>query len=327
MRARAIMVATKLGVFEALKDKPATAGEVAGLIGTETRATEKLLNSLVGSGYLGVDGQSYTLSSVVRKWLLKECPQSLHDNMVHRFLEWDAAAHFEEFVRTGQPLNVHQGMGPDQWATYQRGMRSLAGLSAPEVVRRVPMPAGARRMLDLGGSHGYYSVALCRRYPQLCSTILDLPAAIEFARPILAQENMGERVVYRAEDVLAADLGVDQWDFVYASQLLHHLSADTNRDLLRRAARALRPGGVVAIVEVVRPHSPGAAGQTGALLDLFFAVTSPSGSWSIEELTEWQTQAGLTPRKPIRLLSIPGAVIQAAVKPHLSGQDGAARTP
>ena len=50
VRARTIMVAVKLGVFEALKDQPATAEEVAARIGANAHATEKLL----GSRRLGV---------------------------------------------------------------------------------------------------------------------------------------------------------------------------------------------------------------------------------------------------------------------------------
>ena len=77
-------------------------------------------------------------------------------------------------------------------------MRSGAHLATPEIVRRVRLSAGARQMLDIGGSHGYYSVAFCREYPALQATILDLPQAIEHAAPLLAREGMGERVVYRA---------------------------------------------------------------------------------------------------------------------------------
>jgi len=42
-------------------------------------------------------------------------------------------------------------------------MRNLAGLAAGEVTERFPMPPGARDMLDIGGSHGYFSVSLCRK--------------------------------------------------------------------------------------------------------------------------------------------------------------------
>jgi SAM-dependent methyltransferase len=125
---------------------------------------------------------------------------------------------------------------------------------------------------------------------------------------------MGPRVVHRPADVLTADLGTAQADLVFISQLLHHFDANSNRRLLEKVAQALRPGGIVAILEVIRPKSPRSAGQTGALLDLFFAVTSLSGTWSQAELAGWQRGGGLTPHKPIRLRTIPGGCIQAAEK-------------
>jgi SAM-dependent methyltransferase len=314
MLARTIMVATKLGVFEALRDRSAAAGDVAAHIGTNKTSTEKLLNGLVGAGYLTWQNGQYRLARVARKWLLKDSPCSLHDNMLHRFLEWEIAEHFEDFVRTGKALDVHAGLTAEKWETYQRGMRSLAGLSAQEVAGRLPMPRGATTLLDIGGSHGYYSVALCRRHAGLTATILDLPEAVAAARPILAKENMGDRMVFRAENAVAANLGNEQWDVVFMSQFLHHLDADTSRQLLSRVARSLRPGGVAAIVEVIRPDKPSTAGQTGALLDLFFAVTSLSGTSSIAELTAWQREAGLVPAKPIWLRTLPGAAIQPAYK-------------
>jgi hypothetical protein len=46
-----------------------------------------------------------------------------------------------------------------------------------------------------------------RKYPQLGATILDLLAAVTHAAPTLARESMGERIVHRAGDALADDLG------------------------------------------------------------------------------------------------------------------------
>jgi len=101
------------------------------------------------------------------------------------------------------------------------------------------------------------------------------------------------------------------------SQLLHHFDLETNRAFARRAARALRPGGAFVILELIRPSSPNAAGQVGALLDLYFALTSQSGTWSVEEMSAWQTDAGLTPRAPIALRTVPGAVEIIATKPAI----------
>jgi tRNA A22 N-methylase len=53
-------------------------------------------------------------------------------------------------------------------------------------------------MLDIGGSHGYFSVVLCRKHKGMRSVILDLPKAITQAAPILAAERMEDRVVQDA---------------------------------------------------------------------------------------------------------------------------------
>ena len=313
---RTILVASKLGVFQTLAPGPLNSTEVADRIHTNPHATEKLLNGLVGCKYLRHDGQRYSLARVARKWLLEESPRSLHDNMLFRLqMEWNLVEQYEEFVRTGKPLDLHSsGMGDEEWGLYQRAMRSIASLASDEIARRAPVPKEATAMLDIGGSHGYFSVALCRRHPGLSSTILDLPDAIKHAAPILAKENMGDRVVHKPGNALTDDLGENVWDVVFISHLLHHFDDPTNRELSKRVARALKPGGVFTIQEILRPRSPGEAGQMGALMDLFFALTSESGTWSIEDMTDWQRQAGLTPRKPVRLMTVPGGGLISAVK-------------
>ena len=75
------------------------------------------------------------------------------------------------------------------------------------VARHLPLPRLARQMLDIGGSHGYFSVAICRRYTQLRATILELPDAIKHAAPLLAREGMGERVAHRAGSAFTDDRG------------------------------------------------------------------------------------------------------------------------
>lgn len=313
--ARTVMVATKLGIFEALAPGPLPAGEVAARCGTHPGPSTKLLNALVGAGYLRVEGEYYVLAPVTRKWLLRESPQSLHDNLLFRFMEWDIVTNYEEFMRTGTPLDVHESIASaEQWNLYQRGMRSLAAISGQEVARRTPIPNSARDMLDIGGSHGHNSVVLCRRHPGLRAVILDLPEAVAQAAPILAEEKMGNRVVHRAGNALTDDLGSEAWDVIFAAQLVHHFDDATNRELARRVARALRPGGVFVIQETIRPASPTQGGQTGALLDLYFALTSQAGTWSYAEMANWQAQAGLKPKKPIRFRTVPGMGQQAAVK-------------
>ena len=312
--ARTIAVATKLGVVDAVASKPRSAQELASHLAVDARALEKLLNLLVSSGYLRFRDERYAPTHLARRWLLQDSPQSLHDSMLLRFLEWEAMEGTEDFVRTGRALDVHDLIREEQWVVYQRGMRSLARLSAGEVSSRVQLPSRATAMLDLGGGHGAYSVAFCRQHPQLQATIIDLPPAVESAAPILAEEKMGARVVYRSGNVLTTDFGTDQWDLIFISHLLHHFDEASNEELLRRAARALHFEGVLVVLDVLRPTSPNASSQTGALLDLYFAITSNSGTWSREEITRWFRQGGLRPDRAIKLRTAPGITVMTASK-------------
>jgi SAM-dependent methyltransferase len=194
-------------------------------------------------------------------------------------------------------------------------MRAMANAAAAEAVRRMPVPKGARKMLDIGGSHGYYSVALCRRHDGLRSEVLDLPQAVEQAARLLAAEGMGDRVVHRPGDALAEDLGTEAHDLVLVAQLVHHFSEEQNRELAARVAAALRPGGVFAVLDEFRPRTAKDAGQVGALLEFYFALTSQSGTWAVEEIADWQRRARLEPGRPIRFRTVPGVGIQAATKP------------
>lgn len=302
--ARAITTATRLGLFDALSGGARSARAVAETCATDERATEKLLNLLVTMKYVGFGSGSYTLARNARRWLLADAPGSVRDFILMKELEWSWIGQLERFMRDGQPLDVHGTMSTDDWGAYQRGMRAQANLLAPLLARRLPVPAGASEMLDIGGSHGYFSVVVCRRHPALRATVLDLPPAVEQAAPLLAREGMGDRVVHRAGDAVTDDLGEATYDLILVASLVHHFDDATNRLLARKAARALRPGGYFVIADALRPPSPGRGGQQAALFDLYFALTSESGLWTFDEMRSWQLDAGLTPRRSISL--VPG---------------------
>lgn len=189
-------------------------------------------------------------------------------------------------------------MTEEEWGIYQRGMRSGIAMMAHWIARHLPLPRTATQMLDIGGSHGYFSVAICRRYPQLRATILELPEAVSHAAPMLAKEGMGTRVVHRTGNALTEELGVEVYDLVFMAAVVHHFDDTTNRELMRRIGRALKPGGIVAIWEAVRQDPAGKIRQVGGLLDLFFGFFSEAGTWSHGEVASWFQAANLKAQRP-----------------------------
>ena len=313
--ARAIVAATELGVFDAIGGERLSANEVASACGTDPRATERLLNLLVSMRYLKFGGGRYRLSSSTARWMVRGAPDGIRDLVLMKRLEWRWMDGLETYLRSGTPIDVHGTMSPEDWSAYQRGMRAQANIAGPRLARFVPVPKGARDMLDIGGSHGYWSVLLCRRHPGLMATVLDLPGAVQEAAPLLEREGMGDRVMLRAGDALTDDLGQNAYDLIIMFSLVHHFDEVTNRALVARAAGALRPGGRMVILEALRP-TPGRGGQFGAFFDLYFGMTSESGTWTLQEMASWQVAAGLLPRsQPFALRFVKDVGLALADKP------------
>lgn len=314
MLTRAMMAATRLGVFEVLAEGPRTVDEVASACSADPTAMQRLLNALVGAKCLQRRGEHYILPKRARQWLLKEGKHSFHDQILLHYLEWGWWDHCEEYIKTGRPLSVHTQMDDEQWGVYQRGMRAGIEWPARWIARVVPLRKDASAMLDIGGAHGHFSAAICRRYPKMRSVVLELPEAIRHAAPILAQEGLGDRIVHRAGDARCDDLGEQVYDLVFLSAVVHHFDAATNRELMKRIARCLRPGGAVAIWEVVRQDGGGKVRQVGGLMDLFFGLFSRSGSWTPSEIAGWLQAAELKPDRPRHAPLLPDLALHVGRK-------------
>jgi 2-polyprenyl-3-methyl-5-hydroxy-6-metoxy-1,4-benzoquinol methylase len=313
--AQVVMVASKVGLFDALEPGPATAEEIARRCDISPFGTAKLMPTLVSSGYLKARGETFSLTRMARKWLPSSSPNSLADKLAFQFREWTYLERSEEFVRTGKQQDFHNSMDDHDWGLYQRGMKSISAASAGPVAARIPIPDGATDLLDIGGSHGTYSVALCRRHAGLNAVVLDLPDAVRHSAPLLAAEGLGDRVRHQVGTALTDDLGTEAYDAVIIVGVVHHFTEDQNRELAAKVARALRPGGSYTIADFFRLPHPSQAEQPAALMDFYFALTSESGTWSPAQMASWQRQANLTPAKPTHL---PGGYLglQSATKPR-----------
>lgn len=316
--ARIVMAATQAGLFESLREGGLTAEHVASRCGTHGPATSKVLDALLALGYLAFRKGRYELNRLSRKWLLADSPDTLVHKLAFQQIEWRWTENVDRWLQDGSTQDMHRSLSSDEWRRYQWAMRDVATTPAKEVAWRVRLPKNAAALLDIGGSHGFYSVELCRRHSSLTATILDLPAAVPAAAEILAREGMGPQVRHVPGNALEDDFGQATFDVILIALLVHHFSDEQNRALAVKVARALRPGGLFLIVDAVRIESPEDANRpnrrAGAVLDVYFALTSDSGTWSLGQMQDWQRAAGLRTLRPIWLRSLPGAVALRATR-------------
>jgi len=169
-------------------------------------------------------------------------------------------------------------------ADEPRHHRHLAAAGA-EAAREVAalLPAGA--LLDLGAGAGTYSRAYLERHPAARATLVDDAAILALGG------DLGPRARFAAGDLLALPLAPH--DVVLLANVLHLHDPERCRAIVSRAAAALRPGGVAAVVEIAIAEDR--AGPLDALLfALDMAVYSDGTVYPASALATFLEGAGLT---------------------------------
>ena len=312
--ARSVHMAVKTGMFRALAGGPLGAAEIARRGGTGPRATRAVLDVLAGTQLLTfADGRS-ALTEQAHEWLSGAARDDYDNYLKMGLLEWMWHSETEAYLRTGRTLDFHANLTRELWTIYQNAMH--ASMKCDEELLQIsPVPPGAARFLDLGGASGYHSARFCRKYPGLRAEAVDLPAAIEVSRPRFEADaaDLRDRGTRVADDVRTMELGEAQYDVIFAEALLHVLTHEDIASLMKRAARALKPGGYLVIAEPLRIGLPSECGQNTAVFCLLLELICQSQIWTLQEIADWERGAGLEPLPP--KLIYPTFGMQAAQKP------------
>jgi 2-polyprenyl-3-methyl-5-hydroxy-6-metoxy-1,4-benzoquinol methylase len=310
MAARTLMAGERLGVYAALADGSATVEELAARLKLSPEGTRALLEALEACEAVERTRGRYRLADRARRWLDPCSPQYVGDFLGFNYAQWDWWGHLEDVVRTGEAMDIHRFSPEDpRWRSYIHAMHQLARLSAPEVARAIPLPGGARQVLDLGGAHGWFAAELCRRNKGLKATVLDLEGSVRVGREIIAQAGLSQVVTHRAGDLLTSELG-GPYDAVLLFQVVHHLSPAQNVALLRRIRTALTHKGTLAVLEYLREDKekpPSAA----SLIGLHYYLTSKAAAYTPAEVEGFLDDAGfrIESARPVRHLPLQTLII------------------
>jgi SAM-dependent methyltransferase len=292
--ARALTTATVLGVFDALADEPAAPGELAERLGLDPLGTETLLTALLTLGYIESGaGERLRNSAVSRRLLVSSSPESIATFVgAQADLHWEVLDRLPEAVRDGWAYSMHEERHgeKERWAAYIRGLFEISRPEHEANAALVPVES-PRRLVDVAGGHGGFSMAMCRRHPELEATVLDLPPSAAVGREIVEQEGFADRIAFREGDVFEAGLGEDL-DVVSVFNLIHHLPEERDRELCRMARSALRRGGCLIIGDSARPEPGEGVSEHGAISSLLFYAWSHSRNFKPSEIRGWMEAAG-----------------------------------
>jgi len=291
-----LFAASDLGVFARLAETgEAEGGTLARTLGVDERGLRLLLDAGVAVGLLAKDGNRYRNRPDTAAFLVPGRPGDLSGAIRYNRDVYAAWGRLSQMVKTGAPVEKpeeHLGLDPQRTRTFVMAMHFRALGIGQAVLPQLDL-RGRRKLLDVGGGPGTYSMLIARAYPEMACTVLDLPDVVAIASELIRQAGLDERVRALAGDYRTAAFPPDN-DAVNFFGVLHQESPDSICALLRKAAGALAPGGVVHVMDMMTDATH-TQPRFSALFAVNMALTTLNGwVFSDAELKQWMEAAGFT---------------------------------
>jgi len=304
MPSRALLTALELDLFTAI-GPGASAEQAASKIHADPRATEMLLNAVASLKLLEKrDGMFFNTAASAR-FFSAGSRDNAQPGLLHIAHIWHRWSTLTECIRAGTAVETAR---EEDWTRdFIAAMDHNAKERAAAVVKAVGAN-GIKRMLDLGGGSGAYSIAFARAVPGLKSEILDLAEVVPLTQQYIRQAGLSDRITTRMGDMLRDSLG-ENYDLVIILGICHMFSPEENRQLFRRAYGALAPKGRLVIQDfILEPNKT--APRAAALFSLNMLVGTRAGaSYSEPEYAAWMREAGFSDVRRVRLPGPSGLMI------------------
>jgi SAM-dependent methyltransferase len=295
-------------VFDTLERGAKTLQQVAKETGASERGLRALMNALVGLELLKKDRQGkYSLTRESENFLLSDTPGTLAGFFAmastHIVPDW---LRLNEAVKTGAPpIAVNrETQGPQFFSVLVENIIPMSYPAAVALGQALGLKRKRERVrvLDIAAGSGIWGIALAQQSPRVHVTAQDWPEMIPTTKRITNKFGAADRCSFIEGDVLEADFGKD-YDIATLGHILHTEGEERSRKLLKKAFRALKPSGTIAIAEWLVNDD-----RTGPLNGLMFAVnmlvhSERGDTFSFNEIKSWLQDAGF---KKVRKLAAPG---------------------
>ncbi len=292
-RSRVLLTAYELGLFSVLGTQKKSSLEVACALGTDQRATDRLMNALCAMGLLRKSESLFSNTQASGQYLVKESPDFMA-GLMHTVHLWDAWSTMTGAVYRGGSIlkKDFDDRGKNWLEAFIAAMHWRAIRNAPDIVSLIDLTR-ISKVLDVGGGSGAYAMAFVKAAPNIRATVFDLPGVVSLAQGYIKQAGLSEYVEAIVGNYLIDELGKG-FDLVFISAVIHSNSPEENQLLLKKAVRALNPRGKVVIHDfIINEDRTGPA--RSALFALNMLVATEGGdTYTESELRAWMTAAGLS---------------------------------
>ncbi|HWF39890.1 MAG TPA: methyltransferase [Candidatus Acidoferrales bacterium] len=294
---RILSTAVQLDIFSKIASGAQTVSEIAKAAGASERGTSMLLNALRGFELLTKHKDAFALSPLAAKFLVRDSPDYL-GAMLEVDDHWEAWSKLPEAVRSGKP--ARSVFDPDQaerfFSVLTRSLHVQNRLPAQRLARILGAGSTSKgmRVLDIGCGSGVWGIAIAEADREARVTAQDLPKVLDQTRQYLERHGVAKQYDFLPGDLHTVELPAAKYDLILLGHIIHSESEGSARELFKRLQPALKPGGRLAIIDMI-PNEE----RSGPPFPLIFALnmlvyTHEGGTYTFGEYKNWLTDAGFS---------------------------------
>jgi SAM-dependent methyltransferase len=242
--------ARRLGVLDAIDGSTRSAGDIAAACGLREAPLRLLLDALCSLRVIQRDGDAYRHTAVMP--LLA----GQYSNLGNEY--WD---YLPEFLGSNVPLAAMDA--PDQSeAQYETQVTALAWMMQPaaEQAARLLEAGTARRdldIIDIGAGAAVWSLTIAAHDAKARVTAVDWPAILKIAAAQAGSRGLADRFTALPGNYHEIELPAGAYDLAIVGNVTHIETASGNRSLFEKLHATLRPGGELAIIDVMPGQAQG----------------------------------------------------------------------
>lgn len=304
--AQALVAGVELELFTHIHNGKSTAKELARAAKSSPRGTERLLDALVGIGYLNKKNDSYNLEPVAEQFLVKGKASYMGGFVFETKLTWPGWGQLTEVIKTGRPISAvdTESGGREFFPQLVEAIFPMSYGAARETVAAIPEKIRKRigTILDVAAGSAAWSLPFAQAIPDVRVTVLDYKEVTPVARRFAEQFGVADRYDYIEGNLREIDFGRNRYDMIILGHIIHSEGEKWGKKLIKKAHRALTDDGLLLIAEMI-PNDT----RTGPPLPLLFGLnmiahTEAGDVFTMKQYREWLKDAGF---KKITTIDVP----------------------
>ena len=305
VHSQVLLACVRLGLFDALRDQPATVAVLAQRTGVPEPELQRLLLSAVtlgllehrSGGRLGLGPLGVPLTTHPAIAQMVEHNQLLYQDLCDplAFLRQDRQGDMAGYwpYAHGGLAAVQAPEAGEQVGRYSDLMAESQGFVVHEILSSYFFDEH-RCVLDVGAGKGRFVSELARHAPHLQLQMFDLPPVLEQARERVAQSGLSHRISLHPGSFIDDPLPTGA-DLITLVRVLHDHPDAVVRTILRKAHAALPAGGVLLVAEPMAQDADAPAEHQADAYYHFYLMAMGAGRLrTAQEIRGLLSEAGFT---------------------------------